>query len=108
MIIIKFMLYTAATIGYLVWLRIHKAPQKASIYIILGGIVFFLLGIVSHILIGEQSWQEVLLINRITFSSRLVVMRVTAEFYVRGGIYTTVIADHRADNWTPEIPVLLP
>jgi len=74
MIIIKFMLYTAATIGYLVWLRIHKAPQKASIYIILGGIVFFLLGIVSHILIGEQSWQEVLLINRITFSSRLVVI----------------------------------
>ena len=35
-------------------------------------------------------------------------MRVTAEFYVRGGIYTTVIADHKADNWTPEVPVVLP
>ncbi|MCU7834814.1 MAG: preQ(1) synthase [gamma proteobacterium symbiont of Taylorina sp.] len=35
-------------------------------------------------------------------------MRVTAEFYVRGGIYTTVIAEHQADNWTAPIPVQLP
>lgn len=35
-------------------------------------------------------------------------MRVTSEFYVRGGIYTTVIADHKADHWTPEAPVVLP
>lgn len=33
-------------------------------------------------------------------------MRVTAEFYVRGGIYTTVIAEHQAENWT--VPVQLP
>lgn len=26
-------------------------------------------------------------------------MRVTAEFYVRGGIYTTVIAEHRKTDW---------
>ncbi len=35
-------------------------------------------------------------------------MRVTAEFYVRGGIYTTVIAEHQADNWTAPVPVQLP
>lgn len=35
-------------------------------------------------------------------------MRISAEFYVRGGIYTTVIAEHRADNWTPPVPVHLP
>lgn len=35
-------------------------------------------------------------------------MRVTAEFYVRGGIYTTVIAEHRAPGWTPPPPVHLP
>lgn len=35
-------------------------------------------------------------------------MRVKAEFYVRGGIYTTVIAEHQADNWTPTAPVHLP
>lgn len=35
-------------------------------------------------------------------------MRVCAEFYVRGGIYTTVIAEHRADNWLAPVPVQLP
>ena len=35
-------------------------------------------------------------------------MRLTAEFNVRGGIYTTVVAEHRAANWTPEAPVVLP
>ena len=27
--------------------------------------------------------------------------RLTAEFNVRGGIYTTVIAEHRAPDWQP-------
>ncbi|MCP3853005.1 MAG: NADPH-dependent 7-cyano-7-deazaguanine reductase QueF [Gammaproteobacteria bacterium] len=35
-------------------------------------------------------------------------MRICAEFYVRGGIYTTVVAEHRADNWVPPVPVHLP
>ena len=35
-------------------------------------------------------------------------MRITAEFYVRGGIYTTVIAEHQADNWIAPTPVQLP
>ncbi|MCU7934478.1 MAG: preQ(1) synthase [Candidatus Thiodiazotropha sp. (ex Dulcina madagascariensis)] len=35
-------------------------------------------------------------------------MRLTAEFNVRGGIYTTVVADHRADGWTPPSPIALP
>jgi 7-cyano-7-deazaguanine reductase len=35
-------------------------------------------------------------------------MRLTAEFYVRGGIYTTVIAEHRASGWTPPVAVNLP
>ncbi|MCU7920738.1 MAG: preQ(1) synthase [Candidatus Thiodiazotropha sp. (ex Dulcina madagascariensis)] len=35
-------------------------------------------------------------------------MRLTAEFNVRGGIYTTVVADHRADGWTPPSPMALP
>ena len=30
-------------------------------------------------------------------------MRVTAKFNVRGGIYTTVVVEHRQDSWrTPE------
>ena len=35
-------------------------------------------------------------------------MRLTAEFNVRGGIYTTVVAEHRAEGWTPPAPVQLP
>ncbi len=35
-------------------------------------------------------------------------MRVTGKFNVRGGIYTTVVAEHRAPDWQPPIPVSLP
>jgi len=35
-------------------------------------------------------------------------MRLTAEFNVRGGIYTTVVAEHRAPSWSPPAPVQLP
>ncbi len=35
-------------------------------------------------------------------------MRLSAEFLVRGGIYTTVVAEHRAQGWTPCAPVVLP
>ena len=35
-------------------------------------------------------------------------MRVTAEFYVRGGIYTNVVAEHRAEDWTPAPPAPVP
>jgi len=35
-------------------------------------------------------------------------MRITAEFNVRGGIYTTVIAEHRNDAWVAPSQVILP
>lgn len=35
-------------------------------------------------------------------------MRLSAEFWVRGGIDTTVIAEHRADGWQPPPRVELP
>ncbi len=35
-------------------------------------------------------------------------MRVSAEFNVRGGIYTTVVAEHRAGGWRAPVPVTLP
>ena len=31
-------------------------------------------------------------------------MRLTAKFYVRGGIFTTVVAEHRAKSWKGEAP----
>jgi 7-cyano-7-deazaguanine reductase len=35
-------------------------------------------------------------------------MRLTARFNVRGGIYTHVVAEHRAEGWAPAEPVALP
>ena len=35
-------------------------------------------------------------------------MRLTAEFNVRGGIYTTIVAEHRMAAWHGAAPVLLP
>ena len=35
-------------------------------------------------------------------------MRLTARWYVRGGIFTTVIAEHRAKTWKPAPKVDLP
>ncbi len=35
-------------------------------------------------------------------------MRLTAEFNVRGGIYTTVVAEHRGQDWNPPQKVELP
>jgi 7-cyano-7-deazaguanine reductase len=35
-------------------------------------------------------------------------MRVTAEFNVRGGIYTSVVVEHRAPDWQPAPAITLP
>jgi 7-cyano-7-deazaguanine reductase len=35
-------------------------------------------------------------------------MRLVAEFNVRGGIYTTIVAEHRRPGWTGPTPVTLP
>ncbi len=35
-------------------------------------------------------------------------MRLTADFNVRGGIYTTVVAEQRAEGWVAAPPVPLP
>jgi 7-cyano-7-deazaguanine reductase len=34
--------------------------------------------------------------------------RITARWYVRGGIYTNVVAEHRKKGWKPATPVALP
>lgn len=35
-------------------------------------------------------------------------MRLTARFNVRGGLYTTVTTEHRAEHWTPPNEIVLP
>ena len=35
-------------------------------------------------------------------------LRLTARFNVRGGIYTSVVAERRQDSWQPPSPIALP
>ncbi|HEV7433133.1 MAG TPA: hypothetical protein VGN77_08815, partial [Steroidobacteraceae bacterium] len=35
-------------------------------------------------------------------------MRLAARFNVRGGITTTVVAEHRCPRWEPKSPITLP
>ncbi len=35
-------------------------------------------------------------------------LRITAKWYVRGGIYTNVVAEHRKAGWLPAPPVEIP
>ena len=35
-------------------------------------------------------------------------LRLTGRFNVRGGIWTTVVAEHRQPGWEPPVPVTLP
>ncbi len=35
-------------------------------------------------------------------------LRITAKFNVRGGIYTSIVVEHRMDGWEATAPVALP
>ena len=48
------------------------------------------------------------ILDDLVAATRPRFMRLTAEFNVRGGIYTTVVAEHRAPGWEPAAAVSLP
>ncbi|MGD2081595.1 MAG: preQ(1) synthase [Chromatiales bacterium] len=48
------------------------------------------------------------ILNDLVAATRPRFMRLTAEFNVRGGLYTTVVAEHRAEGWEPPGAVQLP
>lgn len=48
------------------------------------------------------------ILNDLSAACEPCFMRVTARFNVRGGIYTTVVAEHRTEHWMPPAPVQLP
>jgi len=41
------------------------------------------------------------ILNDLVASAQPRFMRLTAKFFVRGGIFTNVIAEHRKPNWQP-------
>lgn len=48
------------------------------------------------------------ILNDMVSATRPRFMRLTARWYVRGGIFTTVVAEHRARSWKPAPKVDLP
>jgi 7-cyano-7-deazaguanine reductase len=48
------------------------------------------------------------ILGYLSSATRPRFMRLTAEFYVRGGIYTTVVAQHVAPGWTAPQALQLP
>jgi 7-cyano-7-deazaguanine reductase len=48
------------------------------------------------------------ILNDLVSATQPRFMRLSAEFNVRGGIYTTIVAEHRADNWVAPTAVTLP
>ena len=48
------------------------------------------------------------MLDELTAACKPRFMRLTGKFNVRGGIYTAVIAEHRAENWQPPVAVQLP
>jgi 7-cyano-7-deazaguanine reductase len=42
------------------------------------------------------------ILNDLVTATQPRFMRLTAKFYVRGGIFTTVVAEHRHSAWQPQ------
>ena len=45
------------------------------------------------------------ILDHLVAATRPRFMRLTAKFYVRGGIFTTVVAEHRKPGWKAPEPV---
>jgi 7-cyano-7-deazaguanine reductase len=49
-----------------------------------------------------------LMLDELATATHPRFMRLTAEFMVRGGIYTTVVVEHRAEHWKLSEKIDLP
>lgn len=47
------------------------------------------------------------ILDDLVAATRPRFMRLTAKWYVRGGIFTNVVVEHRKKGWKPPPPVLL-
>ena len=48
------------------------------------------------------------IVDDIVKATRPRFIRITAKWYVRGGIYTNVVAEHRKKGWKPQPTIELP
>ncbi|HXZ47645.1 MAG TPA: preQ(1) synthase [Usitatibacter sp.] len=59
---------------------------------------------------GEGRFHEAVtneILDDLVRATRPRFMRLTAKFFVRGGIFTTVVAEHRRRSWKPAAPLPL-
>ena len=59
---------------------------------------------------NEGGFHEALtnrILNDLVAVTQPKFMRLRGEWYVRGGIFTDVIVEHRAEGWTPQVRVEL-
>ena len=59
---------------------------------------------------GEGRFHEAVtneILDDLVRATRPRFMRLTAKFFVRGGIFTTVVAEHRRRGWKPAAPLPL-
>jgi 7-cyano-7-deazaguanine reductase len=60
---------------------------------------------------NEGGFHEALtnkILNDLVAATAPKFMRLRGEWYVRGGVFTDVIAEHRAPGWNPPVKVELP
>jgi 7-cyano-7-deazaguanine reductase len=48
------------------------------------------------------------IVEALALATRPRFVRLTAKWYVRGGIYTNVVAEYRKKGWKPAPPLLMP
>ena len=48
------------------------------------------------------------ILNYLVAATKPRFMRLSADFNVRGGIYTSVVVEHRAPDWSAQSPIKLP
>jgi 7-cyano-7-deazaguanine reductase len=60
---------------------------------------------------GEGAFHEAVtnrIVDDLVQAMKPRFLRLTAKWYVRGGLFTTVVAEHRKRGWKPLPPVELP
>ena len=60
------------------------------------------------LLIGEPGMGKTVLLDDIVEATQPRFVRISADWNVRGGIYTDVVAEYRKKGWKPAAPVALP
>ncbi len=85
-------------------MHIHYVPDKACVE--LKSLKLYMWSFREEGKFHEAVTNEIL--QNLVDACKPKYMKVMAEFYVRGGIYTDVVTEYRASDWKPLVSVHLP